>query len=68
MLGDSVTFGFGLDQMQSFPAELERLLDQAGGVKYEVINVGIPGFNLIDEPATRRRRGGEFFSFAIISR
>jgi hypothetical protein len=44
MLGDSVTFGYGVDQTQSFPAELERLLNQSG--KYEVINAGVPGYSL----------------------
>jgi len=49
MLGDSVTFGYGVDQTQSFPAELERLLNQSG--KYEVINAGVPGYSIVDEAA-----------------
>jgi len=50
MVGDSVTFGYGVDQTASFPAHLERLLAaQGAAAKYEVINAGVPGFNIRDE-------------------
>lgn len=51
MLGDSVPFGFGVDQTQSFPAVLERLLNENNQTKYQVINAGIPGYNIQDEGA-----------------
>jgi GDSL-like Lipase/Acylhydrolase family len=51
MLGDSVTFGFGVDQKQSFPAVLEELLNKNEGARYQVINAGVPGFNIADEGA-----------------
>src|SRR5262249_32301931 len=50
LLGDSVTFGYGVDQTQSFPAALETLLNK-GTTKYEVINAGVPGFSIRDEAA-----------------
>jgi hypothetical protein len=44
-LGDSFTFGYGVDQSQAFAAKLENLLiaDEAGSVGWEVINAGVPG-------------------------
>jgi acyl-CoA thioesterase-1 len=40
--GDSLTAGFGVDPPQSYPAALQRLLDQAGH-RYRVMNAGISG-------------------------
>jgi GDSL-like lipase/acylhydrolase family protein len=51
MLGDSVTFGYGVDQTQSFPAVLEGLLNENSKTKYQVINAGIPGYSIRDEGA-----------------
>jgi hypothetical protein len=51
MLGDSVTFGFGVDQAQSFPAVLERLLNENNKTKYQIINAGVPGYSIRDEGA-----------------
>ena len=51
MLGDSVTFGYGVDQAQSFPAVLEGLLNQSNQTKYQIINAGIPGYSIRDEGA-----------------
>jgi len=56
-LGDSVTFGFGVDQDDTFPRELERLLNdvEPQGKAVEVINAGVNGFNLSDEVHYLRR-------------
>jgi hypothetical protein len=50
-LGDSVTFGMGVDQKDTFPAWLERIANSAGqtGKPLEVINAGVSGYNLADE-------------------
>lgn len=40
--GDSLTAGFGLSVEDSYPAQLQRKLDQAG-YRYEVINAGVSG-------------------------
>ncbi len=48
-IGDSITFGFGVDESETFPAALEQLLNEEfKGRKYEVINAGIPGYNIND--------------------
>jgi acyl-CoA thioesterase-1 len=45
--GDSISAGFGLDQGQSFPEDLQRLIDSAG-FKYRVINMGVSGDTTTD--------------------
>jgi acyl-CoA thioesterase-1 len=40
--GDSLTAGFGLEKNQSYPAVLQRLLDDRG-YHYEVVNSGVSG-------------------------
>lgn len=43
-LGDSQTFGNGLLQEDTWPEQLERLLNETGGASvYEVLNGGLPG-------------------------
>jgi hypothetical protein len=70
-LGDSVTFGFGVDQSQSFPADLERLLNAGGGTKYQVIDAGVPGFNIRDEaallPTLLRRYRPDLVLWTVVS-
>lgn len=46
MLGDSVTFGFGVAQHETTPAQLEsRLNANAGGRRFEVLNAGVGNYN-----------------------
>ncbi len=40
--GDSISAGFGLDNGQSYPDDLQRLVD-AAGLKYRVVNMGVSG-------------------------
>src|SRR6185369_16746529 len=42
VFGDSLTAGFGLEKTQSYPSQLQRLLD-AQGYAYEVVNAGVSG-------------------------
>ena len=41
-IGDSITFGMGVDEHESYPRQLERLLNRysTGAIAYEVINGG----------------------------
>lgn len=48
MLGDSITFGWGVPFEETFPRRLERMLD-ADGIKSEVINAGVGNYNTIME-------------------
>lgn len=47
-LGDSFTFGLGVEGGETFPARLEALLNERAGksARFEVINGGVPGYNL----------------------
>jgi lysophospholipase L1-like esterase len=50
VLGDSYTFGQGVEKNQTFPAVLEKLLNDMGtGVKFEVVNLGFCGLNTMIE-------------------
>lgn len=45
--GDSLSSGYGLDPGQSFPDEVQRLLNQEGR-NYEVVNMGVAGDTTTD--------------------
>ncbi len=47
VLGDSYTFGLGVELNDSYPKILEKLLNKGvGGWTYEVLNFGVPGSEL----------------------
>ena len=44
-IGDSSTFGWGVEQYEPYPQVLQRLLDEgAPWSRYRVINAGVPGY------------------------
>lgn len=43
-IGDSSTFGWGVDDEYTYPHLFEARLRRAGGPRVEVFNLGIPGF------------------------
>ena len=49
-MGDSCTFGAGIGMNElPYPGILERILnDSPSGLRFEVINAGVPGYNTID--------------------
>lgn len=55
VLGDSIAFGYWVAEEQAFPRQLERML---GGV--QVLNFGVPGYNLDQEIETLSTRALEF--------
>ena len=46
LVGDSCTFGLGVEDDQSFPARLQQLLDESppDGRRVEITNAGVPGY------------------------
>lgn len=48
IIGDSVPFGLGIDSSQTFSKQLAEKLEatNASGLKYEVMNLGVPGYNI----------------------
>ena len=57
-LGDSVTFGWGVDQDKTFPARLETLLEGPLHRPVRVINSGVGGYNTVQEVTYFKREGG----------
>jgi lysophospholipase L1-like esterase len=56
VLGDSLTFGWGVSEAETYPRTLERLLNQSGR-RYDVINAGVGNYNTAQEVAWFRERG-----------
>ncbi len=45
-LGDSCTFGLGVNDADTWPAQLQRMLDEfGGGTQWDVINAGVYGYS-----------------------
>jgi len=59
VLGDSVTFGYGVPEDETFPQQLERALVQAGA-SVEVLNFGVNGYNPYTEAALFADRGAAY--------
>jgi lysophospholipase L1-like esterase len=45
-LGDSFTFGFGIQLNETYSKVLEKKLNSNSSKKFEVLNFGVPGYNL----------------------
>jgi lysophospholipase L1-like esterase len=56
-IGDSVTFGMGVAQEQTYPRQLESLLSRERGAPVEVLNMGMPGYNTRHQLAQLRELG-----------
>jgi len=57
-LGDSVTFGWQVDQRETYLAQLESMLNADDpSRRYEVINAGMPGYNMSNELAYLSEHG-----------
>lgn len=56
VLGDSITFGNHMPVADTYPEQLEALCAEAGA-RVEVLNLGVGGYDLLDEIALLERRG-----------
>ena len=59
VIGDSYTFGYGVEFPEIFSKRLENELNRSAG-PYEVINFGVPGYNTSVELATFRESSAQF--------
>ena len=67
VLGDSVTFGHGALYETSYPYLLEqRLREWRPDVKWEVWNLGVPGYNTAQELAYLNEVGGRYAPDLVI--
>ena len=56
VVGDSFTFGFGVDDAESYPAVLEAELNAGAGPDYQVLNYGVGGYSSRDEALVVRHK------------
>ena len=56
-LGDSFTFGYGVEYEQTWTRQLEHRLGERLGRRVEVLNTGVGGYNTVNEVALLEDRG-----------
>jgi lysophospholipase L1-like esterase len=66
IVGDSLTFGWGLNKSERYTEVLEKRLNRNRRQKYQVINAGIPGWGLKDYYSFLRNRGQKYKPDIII--
>jgi lysophospholipase L1-like esterase len=68
VLGDSIAFGYWVAEADSFPRQLEVLLNDARGAgpRVEVLNFAVPGYNLDQEIEVLRARALAFSPDLVI--
>jgi len=67
-IGDSCTFGFKVNEPESYPAQLQNLLDQqVGRRRYQVINAGMPGATTYHGLLYLRERGAALQPSIVIA-
>jgi lysophospholipase L1-like esterase len=64
-LGDSCTFGIGVEDGETWPAHLERRLRESG-VDAEVVNAGVPGYTAFQGKRFLETRGLELAPDLVI--
>ena len=61
VLGDSITFGYGLEDHQTIPARLQEQFSHRN-----ILNAGVSGYNLIQQTATYREKIQKFNPEALV--
>ncbi len=60
VLGDSVTFGWGVSQGETFSDRMEPVLREHTGSSWQVINSGVNGYNTAQEASYLRLEGMKY--------
>jgi lysophospholipase L1-like esterase len=69
VLGDSIAFGYWVAEGDTFPRQLEAMLNAARGTgpRIEVLNFGVPGYNLDQEIEALRARALAFSPDLVVA-
>jgi len=65
VLGDSIAFGYWVDEKDAFPRQLEAML-KGGEERIEVLDFGVPGYNLDQEIETLRAKALAFSPDVVV--
>ncbi len=68
-LGDSHTYGIYVDPSKNYPSQLENLLNSnscKNGLRFEIINLGVPGYDLQYEIKRFEKRGLKYSPDLVI--
>ena len=60
VLGDSVTWGFGVEVEDAFPRKLEVELNKSSNKEFEVLNFSVPGYDAVQELELYRTKVQQF--------
>ena len=68
VIGDSFTFGWGVEESQTFVAQMEQTLNRhsKGAPRYEVMNFGVPGYSTFQEVARFEELALDFSPDAVV--
>lgn len=66
VLGDSVAFGWGVNENETFSVVLEKMLNSDAQKKYEVLNLAVPGYNTEQEVEMLKTKGLKYNPDIII--
>jgi lysophospholipase L1-like esterase len=68
VLGDSITFGYWVAEEDAFPRQLEAMLNEVRGEgpRVEVLNFGVPGYNLDQEIEALRSKALAFAPDVVV--
>ncbi|MBC8501316.1 MAG: SGNH/GDSL hydrolase family protein [DPANN group archaeon] len=59
-IGDSFTFGHGIELNETYIKQLEKKLNQNSSLRYEVINFGFPAYNVLQNYEMMKSRALRF--------
>jgi lysophospholipase L1-like esterase len=67
VLGDSIAFGYWVAEEDAFPRQLERMLSGGGAAgRVEVLDFGVPGYNLDQELEALRAKALAYAPDAVV--
>ena len=66
VIGDSVAFGQGVEENETFSAVLEKMLNRNSSMTYEVLNMAVPGYNTEQEVEMLYKKGLKYSPDLVI--